>query len=46
MALAFWYGGRLVARGEISVSRFFIVFVAIVFGGQSAGFTFGYTGSK
>jgi ATP-binding cassette subfamily B (MDR/TAP) protein 1 len=46
MALAFWYGGRLVARREITVAQYFIVFIAIIFGGQAAGFAFGYTGSE
>ncbi|KAF2270424.1 multidrug resistance protein [Lojkania enalia] len=44
-ALTFWYGGRLVSFGELSVTQFFIIFSAIIFGGQSAGFMFGFTSS-
>ncbi|WEW57796.1 multidrug-resistance transporter mdr5 [Emydomyces testavorans] len=43
MALAFWYGGRLMTFGEFGPETFFVVFVAIVFGGQAAGFIFGFT---
>ncbi|KAL1953812.1 hypothetical protein VTO42DRAFT_2139 [Malbranchea cinnamomea] len=43
MALAFWYGGRLLTFGEYSSENFFIIFVAIIFGGQAAGFLFGFT---
>ena len=43
MALGFWYGGRLMSTGEYSAEQFFIIFVAIVFGGQAAGFLFGFT---
>ncbi|KAH7361338.1 P-loop containing nucleoside triphosphate hydrolase protein [Pyrenochaeta sp. MPI-SDFR-AT-0127] len=43
LALAFWYGGRLLSRGEMSTSSFFTVFIAVVFGGQAAGAIFGYT---
>ncbi|EEP75903.1 hypothetical protein UREG_00750 [Uncinocarpus reesii 1704] len=43
MALAFWYGGRLITEGEYDAETFFIVFVAVVFGGQAAGFLFGFT---
>ncbi|KAH7124162.1 multidrug resistance protein 14 [Dendryphion nanum] len=45
-ALVFWYGGRLVSFGELSSTQFFIIFSAIIFGGQSAGFMFGFTSSK
>jgi ATP-binding cassette subfamily B (MDR/TAP) protein 1 len=41
--LGFWYGGRLILSGEYTVTQFFIVFTAIVFGGQAAGFFFGFT---
>jgi ATP-binding cassette subfamily B (MDR/TAP) protein 1 len=44
--LVFWYGGRLVSHGEVSVEKFFIAYMAIIFGGQGAGFIFGYTSSK
>lgn len=43
MALGFWYGGGLLASGEYSTEQFFIIFIAIVFGGQAAGFLFGFT---
>lgn len=43
MGLAFWYGGRLIASNEYTVQQFFIVFIAVVFGGQAAGFLFGFT---
>jgi ATP-binding cassette subfamily B (MDR/TAP) protein 1 len=46
MALTFWYGGRLLSEGEYSSQQFFIIFVAIIFGGQAAGFLFGYTLSR
>ncbi|KAF2187080.1 multidrug resistance protein [Zopfia rhizophila CBS 207.26] len=44
-ALAFWYGGRLVSFGELSVTQYFIIFAAVIFGGQSAGLMFGFTSS-
>ncbi|KAF2726754.1 multidrug resistance protein [Polyplosphaeria fusca] len=44
-ALTFWYGGRLVSFGELSVTQFFIIFTAIIFGGQASGFMFGFTNS-
>ncbi|KAL5403310.1 hypothetical protein PMIN06_007948 [Paraphaeosphaeria minitans] len=43
LALAFWYGGRLLSRGELSTASFFTVFIAVIFGGQAAGAIFGYT---
>ena len=43
IGLAFWYGGRLIVSGEYSVRQFFIIFIAVVFGGQAAGFLFGFT---
>lgn len=45
MALGFWYGSRLIASGEYSTTQFFVVFIAVVFGGQAAGQFFGYTTS-
>ncbi|PVI03063.1 multidrug resistance protein [Periconia macrospinosa] len=45
MGLVFWYGGRLVSFGEMSSAQFFLVFAAIIFGGQSSGFIFGFTSS-
>ncbi len=43
MGLAFWYGGKLLFQGEYSPTEFFVIFVAIIFGGQAAGFLFGFT---
>ncbi|KAF2280358.1 P-loop containing nucleoside triphosphate hydrolase protein [Westerdykella ornata] len=43
LALSFWYGGRLLSRGELSTASFFTVFIAVIFGGQAAGAIFGYT---
>ena len=45
MALGFWYGSRLIASGEYSVTQFFVIFIAVVFGGQAAGQFFGYSTS-
>jgi ATP-binding cassette subfamily B (MDR/TAP) protein 1 len=36
MGLAFWYGGRLLIAGEYNMRQFFVVFIAVVFGGQAA----------
>jgi ATP-binding cassette, subfamily B (MDR/TAP), member 1 len=41
-ALGFWYGGTLISSGEYSVLRFFICFMSIVWGSQSAGGVFSY----
>lgn len=46
MALAFWYGGRLMSYGEYDAQQFFVIFIAVIFGGQAAGFIFGFTMSK
>ena len=43
-ALGFWYGGRLVASGEYTLFQFFICFVEIIFGAQSAGTIFSFAG--
>ncbi|KAL6231638.1 hypothetical protein BDW75DRAFT_247782 [Aspergillus navahoensis] len=43
LALIFWFGVKLLSRAEYSVQTFFMVFVAVIFGGQAAGFLFGYT---
>lgn len=37
MALAFWYGGQLLGSREYNVDQFFIIYIAIVQGGQAAG---------
>ncbi|KAK9711625.1 hypothetical protein K7432_007714 [Basidiobolus ranarum] len=41
-ALAFWYGGKLMAKGEYDMQKFFVIFMAIVFGAQSAGNIFSF----
>ncbi|KAL4863045.1 hypothetical protein BDV12DRAFT_202473 [Aspergillus spectabilis] len=43
LGLIFWYGVKLLSQGEYSVETFFMVFIAVIFGGQAAGFLFGYT---
>ncbi|KAL5043626.1 hypothetical protein BDW71DRAFT_216223 [Aspergillus fruticulosus] len=43
LGLIFWYGVKLLSQGEYNVETFFMVFVAVIFGGQAAGFLFGYT---
>lgn len=45
MALGFWYGSRLISTGEYTVPQFFVIFIAVVFGGQAAGQFFGYSSS-
>lgn len=37
MALTFWYGGHLLGSHEYDVMQFFIIYIAIVQGGQAAG---------
>ncbi|KAK1141050.1 hypothetical protein N8T08_009623 [Aspergillus melleus] len=43
MALTFWYGGQLLASREYDIVTFFVVYIAIIQGGQTAGqfFSFG-----
>jgi ATP-binding cassette subfamily B (MDR/TAP) protein 1 len=45
MALGFWYGSRLFASGEYNVTQFFVIFIAVIFGGQGAAQFFQYTTS-
>jgi ATP-binding cassette subfamily B (MDR/TAP) protein 1 len=45
MGLGFWYGGQLVSTGEYTNAQFYIVFVAIIFSGESAASFFQYTTS-
>lgn len=45
MALGFWYGSRLISSGEYTTPQFFVIFLAVVFGGQAAGQISGYMGS-
>ncbi|KAF2098711.1 ABC multidrug transporter Mdr1 [Rhizodiscina lignyota] len=35
MALAFWYGSHLLANGDYTLTQFFTIFAAVVFGGQA-----------
>ncbi|KAK5941901.1 hypothetical protein PMZ80_005852 [Knufia obscura] len=37
MALAFWYGGQLLASTEYSPIQFFVIYAAIIQGAQAAG---------
>lgn len=41
-ALAFWYGGQLIAQHEYSIFQFYVCFSATVFGAQSAGIIFSF----
>ncbi|CAM1505503.1 Fc.00g111400.m01.CDS01 [Cosmosporella sp. VM-42] len=41
-ALGFWYGGTLIAKHEYTMFQFFLCFMAIVFGAQSAGTIFSF----
>ncbi|KAI6848552.1 multidrug resistance protein [Hortaea werneckii] len=45
MALGFWYGGKLVSTGEYTTEQFFVVFIAIILGGENAAQFFSYTTS-
>lgn len=42
VALGFWYGGTLMGRHEYNMLQFFIVFMSIIFGAQSAGTIFSF----
>ena len=48
IALGFWYGGKLIGRGEYTMFQFFVCYSAVIFGAQSAGtiFTFAPDMSK
>ncbi|SCO33177.1 related to multidrug resistance protein [Fusarium fujikuroi] len=41
-ALGFWYGGTLIGRFEMTMFQFFLCFMAIIFGAQSAGTIFSF----
>ncbi|KAH7329142.1 ABC multidrug transporter Mdr1 [Stachybotrys elegans] len=41
-ALGFWYGGTLIGRHEYDMFQFFLCFMAIIFGAQSAGTIFSF----
>ncbi|KAF7553108.1 hypothetical protein G7Z17_g3861 [Cylindrodendrum hubeiense] len=45
MALGFWYGGKLISTGEYTNEQFFVVFIAVVLGGENAAALFQYTTS-
>ncbi|KAF2404519.1 ATP-binding cassette transporter ABC4 [Trichodelitschia bisporula] len=42
IALGFWYGGTLIAKREYSLQDFYLVFISLVFGAQSAGTIFSF----
>ena len=42
MALALWYGGQLLASKEYNPVQFFVIYIAIVTGGQAAGQFFSF----
>ncbi|ODV91346.1 hypothetical protein CANCADRAFT_32011 [Tortispora caseinolytica NRRL Y-17796] len=42
VALGFWWGGTLMGRGELSIFHFFVTFIAVVFGAQTAGTVFSF----
>lgn len=41
-ALGFWYGGTLIAKFEYNQFQFFLCFMSVVFGAQSAGTVFSF----
>ncbi|ORY16984.1 P-loop containing nucleoside triphosphate hydrolase protein [Clohesyomyces aquaticus] len=41
-ALAFWYGGTLIAKENYTVFQFFVCFAALISGAQRAGLIFSY----
>jgi ATP-binding cassette subfamily B (MDR/TAP) protein 1 len=45
MALGFWYGGKLVSTDEYTTEQFFVVFIAIILGGESVASFFQYSTS-
>lgn len=45
MGLGFWYGSRLIASGEYTTTQFFVIFIAVIFGGQGIAQFFSYTTS-
>ncbi|KAK5995651.1 ABC multidrug transporter mdr1 [Cladobotryum mycophilum] len=42
IALGFWYGGTLIGKGEYDQFQFFVCFMSVILGGQSAGSFFAY----
>ncbi|KAH7112747.1 hypothetical protein B0J13DRAFT_657575 [Dactylonectria estremocensis] len=45
MALGFWYGGRLVSTGEYLTEQFYVIFIGVIFSGESAAIFFQYSTS-
>ncbi|KPM36679.1 Multidrug resistance protein 1 [Neonectria ditissima] len=45
MALGFWYGGQLVSTGEYTNEQFYVIFIGVIFSGESAAVLFQYTTS-
>ncbi|KAI0543576.1 P-loop containing nucleoside triphosphate hydrolase protein [Xylaria curta] len=41
-ALGFWYGSQLIARHEYDLFHFFVCFIAVIYGAQSAGSVFSF----
>ncbi|KAI0377833.1 P-loop containing nucleoside triphosphate hydrolase protein [Hypomontagnella monticulosa] len=41
-ALGFWYGGTLIAKFEYDLFKFFVCFMSVIFGAQSAGVVFSF----
>ena len=44
--LAFWYGGKLLSSGYYDSQTFFVVFMAVVYGGGAIGSIFAFAMSK
>lgn len=42
MALAFWYGGKLLSTHEYGPTAFFVVYIAVVNGAEAAGSTLSF----
>ncbi|KAI1501011.1 multidrug resistance protein [Biscogniauxia marginata] len=42
LALGFWYGGTLIGKHEYDLFQFFVCFMAVIFGAQSAGTIFSF----
>ncbi|KAK9369836.1 P-loop containing nucleoside triphosphate hydrolase protein [Lipomyces kononenkoae] len=42
MALTFWYGSRFLKNREYTLLQFYVTFMAVVFGAQSAGIMFSF----
>ena len=43
LALGFWYGGTLMGKHEYSMFQFFVAFMLVIFGAQSAGTVFSFS---